>query len=63
VAKKKDNSNTWLKAEMRRAFLAEDARVLDLFLWTVKCIAEHTKAGHYVSRHDKASVHDVKSAL
>lgn len=58
---KKDNSNAWLKAEMRRAFLPEDARVLDLFCGTGEMYrrAYEGRALQYRGI-DKAQIHDVQ---
>ena len=57
--KQKDNSNTWLKAALRRKFLPKDARVLDLFCGTGemynRVYKDKTRSYHGV---DKAKTHD-----
>ncbi len=57
--KKKDNSNEWLKAELRRRYLPKDARVLDLFCGTGemyrRVYADRARSYRGV---DKAKVHD-----
>lgn len=57
--KKKDNSNEWLKAELRRKVLPKDARVLDLFCGTGE-MYRRVYAGRARSYRgvDKAKVHD-----
>jgi len=56
---KKDNSNEWLKAGLRRRFLPADAHVLDLFCGSGE-MYRRAYEGKTSSYHgvDKAKVHD-----